>query len=478
LVVKHNYREPNWPAGKIAPYQIQLDDGRLIFAPVDDDRVIRAHAGEPPPDTSEVADADKIPVTIITGFLGAGKTTLVNYILTSKEHGMRICVIENEFGAVNIDENLVAENLRTNEDIISMDNGCVCCTVRGDLVKALKTLAKRRDTFDTVIIETTGLADPAPVCFTFNTEPMIERTFRVDGILTLVDAKHVEEHLEAKQDGSDEDAVNEAVQQVAFADRILLNKIDLVSRDDIKRVKETIRSINGYAEVIESQQSEVDLKKILDLQAFNLERVQEIDPDWEPESDEEECTEDGCTQDHDHGHGHGHAHEHGDGDKCKDEGCTQDHSHDHGHASHDHNHGHKEDVCQDASCKETTHDHSHDHGHDHKKEKKKRKKHDLSGVGSIGIVMEGNLDSAAFNTFMGTLLQKSARDLYRSKGVLSFEGEGDTKFVFQGVHEQIVCQPAKTPWAADEKRINKMVFIGRALDEAMLREKFSECLAD
>lgn len=337
IVVKHNYREPNWPAGKIAPYQIQLDDGRLIFAPVDDDRVIRLHDGAPPPDTSEVPDSEKIPVTIITGFLGAGKTTLVNYILTSKEHGMRICVIENEFGAVNIDENLVSENLRTNEDIISMDNGCVCCTVRGDLVRALKELAKRKDTFDTVIIETTGLADPAPVCFTFNTEPTIERIFRVDGILTLVDAKHVEEHLEAKTDGSDKEAVNEAVQQVAFADRILLNKIDLVSKEDVKRVKATIRSINAYAEVIETQQSQIDLKKILDLQAFNLERVQEIDPDWEPESDEEgECVEEGCTQDHDHGHGHGHEH----GEACKDEGCTQDHSHDHGHASHDHGDSH------------------------------------------------------------------------------------------------------------------------------------------
>jgi G3E family GTPase len=472
VVVKHNYRESSWPAEKIAPYQIKLDDGRLIFAPIDDDRVIRLYDGEAAPQEGDVPDSEKIPVTIITGFLGSGKTTLVNYILTSKEHGMRICVIENEFGAVNIDENLVQENLRTNEDIISMDNGCVCCTVRGDLVRALKTLAKRKDTFDCVIIETTGLADPAPVCFTFNTEPTIERIFRVDGILTLVDAKHIEEHLDEVKA---EDAVNEAVQQVAFADRILLNKIDLVTKEDIKRIKGTIHSINSYAEVMETQQSKIDLKKILGLEAFSLERVQEIDPDWEPEEEEEECTEDGCTQDHDHGHAHGHEH----GDACKDSSCTQAHDHDHGHA-----HGHEHDAkmeeavtCKESNCTDTGHDHSHDHGHAHKSEKKPRKKHDLSGVGSVGFTLEGNLDSAEFNKFMGELLQKSARDLYRSKGVLSFAGEGDTKFVFQGVHEQIVCQPALKTWEEGEKRINKMVFIGRNLDKAALETSFKACLA-
>jgi len=166
-------------------------------------------------------DAVKTPVTIVTGFLGAGKTTLVNHILRGS-HGLQIAVIENEFGAVSIDDALVSENIKEKEDIISMDNGCVCCTVRGDLVRALLTLKDRPKKFDAVIIETTGLADPAPVAFTFFINPEIAEHYRIDSILCLADAKHVAMHMEEeKPDG----AVNEAVQQVAFADRILLNKI-------------------------------------------------------------------------------------------------------------------------------------------------------------------------------------------------------------------------------------------------------------
>ena len=181
----------------------------------------------------EVPDSEKTPVTIVTGFLGSGKTTLVNYILKA-QHGWKICVVENEFGEVLIDGDLVNENIASREDIITMDNGCVCCTVRGDLLQALFDLYNRPGRFDAIIIETTGLADPGPVAFTFN-NPDIGDIFRIDSILTLVDAAHVQQHLsEVKGEG----AVNEAVQQVAFADRILLNKTDLVDKAQLKEVKD------------------------------------------------------------------------------------------------------------------------------------------------------------------------------------------------------------------------------------------------
>jgi G3E family GTPase len=472
-IIKLNYREPSWPAEKVAPYQVELTDGRLIFAPIDDDRVVREHDGGALPDSDykepvEVKDEDKTPVTIVTGFLGAGKTTLVNYIL-NENHGKKIAIIENEFGAVNIDEDLVAENLRAAEDIISMDNGCVCCTVRGDLVKALNTLAKRRKDFDCVILETTGLADPAPVCNTFTSDQSIGDNFRIDGIITLVDCAHVEQHLEEeKPDG----AVNEAVQQVAFADRILVNKIDLVDSEHKERVKETLRSINAFAELVECQESRIPLDKLLDLQSFNLDRVQEIDPDFE-EEEAAECTDTGCTLDHDHSHSHGHDHD----DKCEDS-CTQDH--DHGGHGHAHGEKAKAEDCHDAECKDEGHDHGHGHDHAHKEKPKPKKKrvHDLSGVGSVGIVMKGNLHMEKFNSFMQKLLAEHSADLYRSKGVLSFKEGGNVKFVFQGVHEQIISKPATKAWGDDEERVCKMVFIGRNLDKAQLEEDFHKCKAE
>ena len=207
---------------------------------------------------ADVPEAEKTPVTIITGFLGAGKTTLVNHILKG-DHGKLIAVIENEFGAVSIDDALVGENMKEKEDVITMDNGCVCCTVRGDLVRALLTLKDRPKKFDHVIIETTGLADPAPVAFTFFINPEIADTYRIDSILCLADAKHVGIHLEEeKPDG----AVNEAVQQVAFADRILLNKIDLVSEAELAEVVDTVKSINAVAEVIKTTNSVIDLDRV------------------------------------------------------------------------------------------------------------------------------------------------------------------------------------------------------------------------
>ena len=396
---------------------------------------------------ADVPEAEKTPVTIITGFLGAGKTTLVNHILKG-DHGKLIAVIENEFGAVSIDDALVGENMKEKEDVITMDNGCVCCTVRGDLVRALLTLKDRPKKFDHVIIETTGLADPAPVAFTFFINPEIADAYRIDSILCLADAKHIGIHLEEeKPDG----AVNEAVQQVAFADRILLNKIDLVSEAELEEVVDTVKSINAVAEVIKTTNSVIDLDRVLGVNSFSIEKTLEVDPDFldnEEGHAQAEAAEAAAAAGHAVDHGHGHSH---------DGGKTECHE-DHGDAAHGHGHGHG-DVAEP------------------KPKKAKKKRHDLTGVSSVGILAEGEVDFGAVNGFMMNLLQENALNIYRSKGVMKFKDQGNTKFVFQGVHEQINFGPSNVEWGPDEKVVNRMVFIGRNLNRKELEEGFRACLA-
>jgi G3E family GTPase len=222
--------------------------------------------------------AKKTPVTVITGFLGSGKTTLLNHILTAK-HGMKIAVIENEFGEVGVDDELLKkrtqDKLSSEEEIVEMNNGCICCTVRGDLIKILTKISQRK--MDLVLIETTGLADPAPVAQTFFVDDHISQFYALDSILTVVDAKHVLVHLdEVKPDGVE----NESVEQVAFADKILLNKVDLVAREEIDKVKAKLHSINSGVEIIETIQSKVDPKLILNQDAFNLQKVLAMDPEF------------------------------------------------------------------------------------------------------------------------------------------------------------------------------------------------------
>jgi G3E family GTPase len=333
------------------------------------------------------SSSDLTPITVVTGFLGAGKTTLVNYIL-KEQNTWKIAVLENEFGEVSIDDGLVAESLDAPEDLITMDNGCVCCSVRGDLIRTLGQLSATRKKFDAILLETTGLADPAPIIYTVQTNPKISEHYRIDSIICLADCKHLGLHLdEVKPDGSP----NEALQQVAFADKILLNKIDLVTTEEKNALKERLATINKFATVIETEKSRAPLEKILGLNSFNMESILQYDPEFFADEDD-------------------------------------------------------------------------------------KKKHNLEMVQSVGVQFKGNLHAQWFNMFMMDLLKERAADLYRTKGLLSFHGQGDTKFVFQGVHEQINFGPSMEPWKEGEERINKFVFIGKNLDRKSLTKSLMECL--
>jgi G3E family GTPase len=242
--------------------------------------------------TSQKIPVQKIPVTVLTGYLGAGKTTLLNRIL-SENHGKKYAVIVNEFGEIGIDNDLI---IGADEEVFEMNNGCVCCTVRGDLVRILEGLMKRKGKFDAIIVETTGLADPAPVAQTFFVDEDVQKNARLDAVVTVADAKWLSDRLK--------DAP-EAKNQIAFADVIVLNKTDLVSKSELTEVEGRIRAINPYAKLHRTERCQVALSDVLERGAFDLARILEIEPEFLEAGDDHD------HHDHDHGHHHDHDHDHG-----------------------------------------------------------------------------------------------------------------------------------------------------------------------
>ncbi len=364
------------------------------------------------PMTDTASSSGKIPVTVLTGYLGAGKTTLLNRILT-EDHGKRYAVIVNEFGEIGIDNDLV---VGADEDVFEMNNGCVCCTVRGDLIRVVNGLMKRqrpgKPAFDAIIVETTGLADPGPVAQTFFVDDEVKARTRLDSVTALVDAKHVMARL---------DDSKEAREQVAFADRIILNKTDLVSGEELDAVETRLRALNPLAPITRAQRANVPLDQVLGVHAFDLERITEVRPDFVNPP---------------HG-AEGHVH---------DEHC----GHDHHHHDHDHAHGH---------------DHHHGpRGHAHED--------DIKG---IALSLDRPMDGQRFTQWLDMLLASQGQNILRAKGIIDVKGE-DRRLVFQAVH-MILEGDLQQPWGEKERRWSRAVFIGRDLDEADLRAGFEACAA-
>ena len=455
-----------------------------------------------------------IPVTVLTGFLGAGKTTLLNRILT-EQHGRKLAVIENEFGEVGVDNQLVVSS---EEELFAMNNGCICCSVRGDLIRILGRLLKRKDRLDGILIETTGLADPGPVAQTFFTDDEMRSRFRLDAIVTVVDAKHILLHLGDSP---------EAKKQIGFADVLILNKTDLVPPAELDRLEARIRRMNTAAKIVRAQQADVPLSAVLDVGGFNLSRAAELDPKFmQPQYPFEwagaymlpagthRLLIGHCDHDHEHDHGHEHHHHHGNENELdvvilpvqtldeKDVAAARDAAVlvfadwenrvksgetvvpggtllrlllDEGDGSYPLKidqrglylvfEGCGEDPLHIHVAGETVRptwqqDFEHNHSHE-------------DDVTSVGLTAAGDLDPKRLNEWIGRLLQTQGGDIYRMKGVLSVKGSPN-RLVCQGVH-MLFDGKFDRPWNG-EARTNTLVFIGKNLDRTALTESFKSCL--